>query len=184
MSMAFSGAARRVIADHASGAPSLAVFDRELDYLTRTLVRMGARRADLDDLLQDVFLVLHNNWPSLDKTSSLRPWLFGVAFRVLRSHRRGRLRESPRDDLDPLDPAPDQESWVQGQQSLSLLMEALERVPLPRRSAIILHYLEGMDVRAVAQKLSISRFGVYTRLFKGRKELAAALHGLSQEETR
>lgn len=182
--MAFPGAAPRLLADQESGATSLSVFDRELNYLTRTLVRMGARRADLDDLLQEVFLVLHSNWASLDKTRPLRPWLFGVAFRVLQSHRRWRQRESQRDDLDPADPTLDQESWVQGQQSLALLMKAIECVPLARRSAIVLHYLEGLDVRDIAAKLSISRFGVYTRLFKGRKELAAALHALSREETR
>lgn len=182
--MAFLGSARRVMPDQAAGATSLEAFDRELDYVSRTLVRMGAPRGDLEDLLQDVFVVLHRNWPSLDKTRPLRPWLFGVAFRVVRTHRRRRSREPAHDDLDPLDVAPDPEGWVQGHQSLALLMQALERVPIPRRSAMILHYLEGMEVAAVARELSISKFGVYTRLFKGRKELAAALRVLSHEGPR
>ena len=76
-------------------------FDRELDYLYWTLQRLGARPADTEDLLQDIFAVLHKNWPTLDTTRPLRPWLFGVAFRVVKTHRRRQARETPRDGLDP-----------------------------------------------------------------------------------
>ena len=65
--------------------------------------------------------MLHRNWPNLDTTRSLRPWLFGVAFRVVRTHRRRRAREAPHADLDPEDRAPTPEVWLQGQESLALL---------------------------------------------------------------
>ena len=46
-------------------------------------------------------MVLHRNWPTLDTTRSLRPWLFGVAFRVVRTHRRRRAREAPHAGAGP-----------------------------------------------------------------------------------
>ena len=107
----------------------LDTFDRELDYMYGTLQRLGARRDDIDDLLQEIFLVLHRNWPTLDTTRSLRPWLFGVAFRVIRTHRRRRARETPYAGLDLEDGAPSPEGWLQGQESLALLSAALEHVP-------------------------------------------------------
>jgi RNA polymerase sigma-70 factor (ECF subfamily) len=159
----------------------LETFDRELDYIFATLRRLGARSADVEDLLQEIFLVLHRNWQTLDVTRSLRPWLFGVAFRVVRTHRRRRAREIPYEGLDPEDVAPNPEGLVQGQESLALLSAALQQVPALRRSVVVKHDLEGLDVIDVARQLSLTKFGVYARLYKGRKELAAAVRRLWKE---
>ena len=157
----------------------LETFDHELGYLYGTLQRLGARPGDTEDLLQEIFLALHRNWSALDATRSLRPWLFGVAFRVVRSHRRRRAREAPHAGLDPEDGAPTPEAWLQGQESLALLSAALQQVPASRRSVLVKHDLDGLDVVDIARELSITKFGVYARLYKGRKELAAAIRRLS-----
>lgn len=162
----------------------LDAFDRELDYLYGTLQRLGARRDDIDDLLQEIFLVLCRNWPELDTTRPMRPWLFGVAFRVIRTHRRRRARETPHAGLDLEDDAPSPEGRLQGQESVALLSAALERVPAERRSVLVKHYLEGLEVVEIARQLSITKFGVYTRLYKGRRELASAVRRLRKEGIR
>jgi RNA polymerase sigma-70 factor, ECF subfamily len=159
----------------------LDAFDRELDYLYGTLQRLGASRADMDDLLQEIFVVLYRNWPTLDTSRTLRPWLFGVAFRVVRTQRRRRSREMPKEGLDPEDGAPNPEGWLQGQESLALLSAALDLVPAARRSAVVMHDLEGLEVTDIARQLSITKFGVYARLYKGRKELASAVRRLRRE---
>ena len=159
----------------------LETFDRELDYLFGTLQRLGARPGDVDDLMQEIFVVLCRNWPNLDTTRPLRPWLFGVAFRVVRTHRRRRARETPHAGLDPEDGAPSPEGWLQEQESLALLSAALECVPPVRRSILVMHYLEGLQVTGIARQLSITKFGVYARLYKGRKELASAMRRLCKE---
>src|SRR5262245_10526057 len=117
----------------------LDTYDRELDYLYGTLQRLGARPADIDDLLQDVFVILCRNWSSLDVTRSLRPWLFGVAFRVVRTHRRRRARERCEADLDLEDAALSPEARLFGQESLALLYAALDCVPAARRSVLVMH---------------------------------------------
>jgi RNA polymerase sigma-70 factor (ECF subfamily) len=162
----------------AAGGDCLDTFDRELDYVFGTLQRLGARPGDMEDLLQDVFVALHRNWPTLDRTRPLRPWLFGVAFRVVRTHRRRRAREAPFAALDPEDSAPSPEGWAQGQESLALLSAALQHVPVSRRAVLIKHDLEGLEVVAIARELSITKFGVYARLYKARKELASAVRRL------
>jgi RNA polymerase sigma-70 factor (ECF subfamily) len=152
----------------------LDVFERELDYIFGTLLRLGARRSDIDDLLQDVFLALHTNWPTLDTTRPMRPWLWGVAFRVVQTRRRQRARELPSDGLDPMDTSADPEGHLQGQEALAFLKAALDCVPVERRSVVMMHDLDGVDVSDIARQLSITKFGVYARLYKGRKELASA----------
>jgi RNA polymerase sigma-70 factor (ECF subfamily) len=162
----------------------LGAFERELDYVFWTLQRLGARPLDMDDLLQDVFAVLHRNWPTLDTTRPLRPWLFSVAFRLVRTYRRRHLRETLRDGLDLDDGGPDPEERLQDQQSLTLLSAALARIPEPRRSVLVLHELDGVEVVEIARRLSITTFGVYARLRKGRKELASAVRSLHRRSAR
>ena len=156
----------------------LDTFDRELDYLYGTLQRLGANPSDVDDLLQEIFVVLYRHWPNLDRTRPLRPWLFGVTFRVVRTNRRRRFREAPHLALDLEDAAPSPEGRLEGQESLGLLSAALDLVPPARRSVLVKHDLEGLDVIDIARQLSITKFGVYARLYKARKELARAVRRL------
>ena len=159
-------------------------FAQEMDYLYGALQRLGAPKADVEDLLQDVFVVLHRHWGTLDLSRPLRPWLFGVAFRVVRAQRRKRSRETLYAGLELEDAAQGPEGWVQGQEALATLHAALERVPIARRSVVIKHDLEGLEVVDIARELSLTKFGVYARLHKGRKELASAVHRLLKEGVR
>jgi len=159
-------------------------FDRELDYLFETLQRLGAGPREVEDLAQEVFLVLHRNWPTLDLTRPLRPYLFGVAFRVVCAHRRRRAREIPHPSVDAPDVGINPEGVLQSKQSVELLTAALERVPLPRRAVVVMHDLDGVPIADVARRLSISRFGAYARLRKARKELASAVRRLLREGVR
>lgn len=58
-------------------------FQRELDYIHRTLQRLGTAPAEMEDLAQDVLLALRRSWSHYDPKRPLRPYLFGVAVRRL-----------------------------------------------------------------------------------------------------
>jgi RNA polymerase sigma factor (sigma-70 family) len=132
---------------HARPAPSspapehecVAAFDRELSYLFTTLRRLGARPPEIEDFAQEVFLVLHKNWASIDRSRPLRPYLFGVAFRVVAAHRRRRRREIPSDRVDVLDESVDPERLLERKQATAVLMAALDRVPLRRRAVLVMY---------------------------------------------
>jgi RNA polymerase sigma-70 factor, ECF subfamily len=163
------------------GSTCLEVFKNELDYVFATLQRLGVARGEIEDLAQEVFIVLFRNWTDLDTTRSLRAYLFGVSFRIVCAHRRRRAREIPHPTLEATDGAPSPEGALQSKESIALLVSALESIPLPRRAVVIMHYLDGVPIADVARTLSISRFGAYTRLRKGRKELTVALRRVSRE---
>lgn len=162
----------------------LDAFAGEFDYLFETLRRLGAGPREIEDLAQEVFVVLHRNWPTLDTTRPLRPYLFGVAFRIVCAHRRRRAREIPNAALDIEDGAASPEGSLQSKESIALLLAALDRVPLPRRAVVVMHDLDAVPVAEIAERLSISRFGTYARLRKGRKELAIAVRRLLNEGVR
>jgi RNA polymerase sigma-70 factor, ECF subfamily len=173
-------AARRRPAD----PPSLEAFQRELDYLVRTLRRLGVPRGDVEDLAQEVFLVLHRTWDVYDPTRPLRAYLFGIAFRVASAHLRKRKREvlHPVIEIDDIGPCAD--AATEANQRRALLLKALERIPLPSRAVLVMHDIDELPMAEIAANLSILRFTGYSRLRRARKELAAALASLRGESKR
>jgi RNA polymerase sigma-70 factor (ECF subfamily) len=176
--MGYLRLAHSPIAPPARDNACLQAFDQELDYIFETLRRLGAAPREVEDLAQEIFVILHRHWPTLDTSRPLRPYLFGVAFRVVCAHRRRRGREVPFPSLDAQDGGASPERSLQSKESIAILMAALQRVPLPRRAVLIMHELDEIPIADVAQKLSITRFGAYARLRKAHRELATAVQRL------
>ena len=58
------------------------VYGAELPFVWRTLWRLGVPDRDLEDVAHDVFVVVHRKLVDYDPTRPLKPWLFGICFRV------------------------------------------------------------------------------------------------------
>jgi DNA-directed RNA polymerase specialized sigma24 family protein len=71
------------------------LLEGQVDYVYRTLQRCGAGGADIDDLLQEVFVVMCRRRASYDPDRPLRPWIVGIVFRVIKESRRRGWREVP-----------------------------------------------------------------------------------------
>ena len=172
-----------------SGQPTvedecLDAFQKEFDYLCRTLRRLGVPPSEIEDLAQEVFLVLHRAWVELDRTRPLRPYLFGIAFRIASAHARRRRREWQLAALELEDRGlwPDQE--LQAKQDRAIILSALDRIPLPRRAVLVMHDIDDVPMQTVALVLAIPLFTTYSRLRKARRELEIAVRHLMKEKTR
>jgi RNA polymerase sigma-70 factor (ECF subfamily) len=159
----------------------LEAFQRELDYVHRTLRRLGTTPSEVDDLAQEVFLALHRAWAEYDPGRPLRPYLFGIAFRIAAAHQRKRSREVVFGIVEVGDQAPGPDDALQTKQARALVLAALERIPLPRRAVVIMHELDDVPINEVAKVLSIPLFTAYSRLRKARRELEAALRRMLKE---
>jgi len=158
----------------------LEAFQRELDYIHRTLRRLGTSRSETEDLAQEVFLALHKCWTEYDAGRPLRPYLFGIAFRIAAAHHRKRNREVPFEIVEVSDTGPGPDDTFQTKQARALVLAALEHIPLPRRAVLVMHDLDDVPVENVASVLRIPRFTVYSRLRKARRELETALRRLTK----
>jgi RNA polymerase sigma-70 factor (ECF subfamily) len=156
----------------------LDVFEREFDYLCDTLGRLRVPSADIEDLAHEVFLVLYRRWGDYDRSLPIRPWLFGIAFRVAAAHHRRERRQASVSLTEVEDPAPGAESALLEHQAHAILLAALEKVPLRRRAVLVMHDLDGVAMRDIATVLSIPLFTAYSRLRKARKELEAAVRNI------
>jgi RNA polymerase sigma-70 factor (ECF subfamily) len=122
---------------------------------------------------------VHRRWLDFDAERPLRPWLFGIAYRVAATHRKRTRREAldPCLEIEDLAPRPDEAFAIE--QARALVLAALARIPLPRRAVLVMHDLDGAEMRDVAAALSIPLFTAYSRLRKARKELQASVASLT-----
>jgi RNA polymerase sigma-70 factor (ECF subfamily) len=178
----------RLVTRPASSRPTveeacLEAFQGEFDYLYRTLRRLGAASSEVEDLAQEVFMVLHRTWVDYDASRPLRPYLFGIAYRIAFAHQRRRARERPLMGGDVEDGAAWPDRALQAKQDRALVLSALDRIPLPRRAVLVMHDIDEVSVQQIASVLSIPLFTAYSRLRKARKELEVTIRRLMKETT-
>jgi RNA polymerase sigma-70 factor, ECF subfamily len=155
-------------------------FQAEFDYLCRSLRRLGVRPEDVEDDVHEVFLVLNRKWRDYDPSRPLRPYLFGIAFRVVAARRRRERREVPGalEGVPASDDRPDEA--LEAADARELVLNALARVPIARRGVLVMHDIDEMPMRDIARALSLPLFTGYSRLRKARREFEAAVRALSK----
>lgn len=183
----------------ADGAPSVgatapldvfqAVYREHFRFVWRSLRRMGVAEANLDDVAQEVFLIVYRKLPTFEARSSLRTWLFGIAFRVASDHRRRpeqKLRvaasSEPGEELPDLGPGP-LESLEQRDRA-RLLESLLATLDEKKRAILILADLEGFSAPEISESLGIKLNTVYSRLRLAREDFSAAVARLKAQQER
>lgn len=149
----------------ARAAPSFqAVYRDFFSPIWRTLRRLGVEQAQLDDAVQEVFIVVHRRLPEFDGRS-LRGWLYAIAVRVASDHRRGTAQRRtvplPETLVDPrADPARASEL----EESVRLLHQLLGELDEPKRTVFVLGELEELSVPEIAAALAENQNTVSSRL--------------------
>jgi RNA polymerase sigma-70 factor (ECF subfamily) len=166
--------------DDTGGAPPLpldirSVYQAHLDYVWHSLRRLGVPDRDIADVAHDVFLSVARALPTYDARRPIKPWLFGVLFRVASDHLRlhRHAREELGHEAEPLDIAPTPEEALLDEEARALLGRCLQELDLPHRAVVIMHDLAGHDAHEVASALDLPLKTVYSRLRTARLRLAA-----------
>ena len=154
------------------------VHERHADFVWRSLQRLGVRSMDLEDQLQEVFLVAHRKLASFDGSSELKTWLFGVCLKVAAAHRRRAhvRREMATLDGEPPDPGvsddPEQSALErEAREELEALLAALD---LEKRAVFVMFEVEGFTAPEIANIMNTPIGTVYSRLAAARSELGKA----------
>src|SRR5690606_31447082 len=157
------------------------IFLRHRENVSRIVFRMLGPSADVEDVVQEVFLNVYRSLPSFRGDSKFSTWLYRLATNVTRMHlRRGRSRpkvadvevpEAPRESRPP--DGPDEQ--LERAERVRALYRLLETLSDKKREVLVLHDLEGVPAKEIAEVMGIPVLTVRTRLFYARKELYAAL---------
>ncbi len=158
-----------------------AIYREHFAFVWRSLRRLGAPEHGIEDACQDVFLVVARRLDEFEGRSSVQTWLFSIAMRVVRTHRRSvwrRQRKAERIVSDAPALGPGHTEPHARREAQLLLATLLDELDQDKRAAYVLIELEGMTAVEVAAEFSLNVNTVNTRLRAARQQLraAAALH--------
>jgi RNA polymerase sigma-70 factor (ECF subfamily) len=131
--------------------------------------------ADVEDVLQDVFVRMQRGLPALRDEDRFSGWLFQIARNAVADHGRARARHPLPVDPEAIADAPadlepeDDRDAARGLAGCVAIFVA--RLPSPYREAVTLVELEGLTAREAAALAGVSVSGMKSRVQRGRARL-------------
>lgn len=148
--------------------------------VARWAARLGGPGTDVEDVVQEVFLVANRRLTTFDGDAKVTTWLFRATQRiVLATRRKQRLRrwllrtpEGARAGLGAAGPTPSEA--LERQEDIEGVYRALDRMPERLRSILILFELEGLGTQEIATLTGVKVGTVRVRLFRARAKFLEA----------
>ncbi len=156
------------------------------------LYRVLGDRTDLEDLVQEVFVIAFRGLDKFRGDARLSTWLYRICVNVALGRIRTRRRRPNAIGVSDLDSAAADPSLTERPetpaQSLErrrereLVYQALEQLAPKKRIVLYLHEIEGLDLKEIAYLVDSNPVTVRTRLFYARREFYRVLAGEEMPE--
>jgi RNA polymerase sigma-70 factor (ECF subfamily) len=168
---------------------SAELFRRFAPFVANFLARMGVVRSDIDDLVQEVFFIVHRNGGYDPGPAKPTTYLASIAFRAATTHRRKRQTRSFVQSADEVvtragDERLSPERHADQKRQLALLDRALQALDSDKRAVFVMAELHGETVVAIAEGLGIPVDTAYSRLRAARRIFREAAEALQLEPIR
>ena len=163
-----------------------AIYQQYFDFVWSSVRRLGVGGDSMDDVVQEVFIVVHSRLHTLQQPESLRSWIYGVVRRTVSSHRRTHRAKVVRESVVAAEGSPRTRTpldLTEQAGELKLLNKLLAGMDEAKREIFLLVELDEMSVPEVAEALEIPLNTAYSRLRAARLafEEALARHSLRGE---
>ena len=156
------------------------------------LYRVLGDRTDLDDLVQEVFVIAFRGLDKFRGDARLSTWLYRICVNVALGRIRTRKRRPTAYGVSDLDAAPHDpslterpetpEKSLERRQERERVYRALEALAPKKRIVLFLHEIEGLDLKEIAYLVDSNPVTVRTRLFYARREFYKLIAGREPEE--
>ena len=172
----------RVAAGESRARTATEVYAEHADFVFASLQRFGIRDNDLEDLLQEVFVVVHRKLHTFDGSSRMTTWLYGISLRVAAAHRR-RAHVRREHAVDPV-PEPartpsarsdDPEAALQRGQARQQLETILDELDLDKRAVFVMFEIDELSCDEIAAVVGVPVGTVYSRLHAARASFREAI---------
>jgi RNA polymerase sigma-70 factor (ECF subfamily) len=149
---------------------------RDIEERLRPFVARHVASADVDDVIQDVFVRMQRGLGDLRDDERFDAWMFQIARSAIGDQGRARAKHPLPVTADlpepPAEPADDDDREAFRLLSGCVAM-FVARLPSPYREAVTLVELEGQTIREAAAIAGISVSGMKSRVQRGRAQLRA-----------
>ena len=162
------------------------VYDEHFAFAWRSAAHRGVPAGALDDVVQEVFIVVHRKLPEFEGRSSLRTWIAAVVRRVVADYVRKRGNQPAADEALEREPAADgaPSDALERKAAVALLDELLAKMSEDQREVFLLHELEHLSGLEIAELTGSNENTVWTRLRAARRIFQEGLTRQRARQTR
>jgi RNA polymerase sigma-70 factor (ECF subfamily) len=152
------------------------LYKRHRRQVAANLYRVLGQRGELDDLVQEVFVIAFRGLGRFRGEARLSTWLYRICVNVALAKIRSKTRRPPAlplatSVLETVESSPPSPEQVMSQrQERERVYRALEEMPAKKRLVLYLHEIEGLDLKEIAYIVDAHPVTVRTRLFYARRE--------------
>jgi len=165
------------------------VYREHAAAVKRWVLRLGGPAIDVEDTVQEVFLVVQRRLSEFRGDSQLTTWLYritaNVVYKQVRKQRARRwlrgLAGMSLDDVKSEVPGPYES--VERQHAARTVYRALEGLSRNHRTVVILYELEGLSGEEIATLMATKLATVWVWLHRGRAKFIERLKALGEEGT-
>lgn len=168
------------------------LYHRFRRQVAANLYRVLGDRTDLDDLVQEVFVIAFRGLERFRGDARLSTWLYRICVNVALGKIRTRKRRPAAVSVVDLDAAATDPSLTERPETPERSLErrreqervyrALEALAPKKRIVLYLHEIEGLDLKQIAYLVESNPVTVRTRLFYARREFYKVLTGEAVED--
>jgi RNA polymerase sigma-70 factor (ECF subfamily) len=156
------------------------IFVRHRGDVARLVYRMLGGPADLEDVVQEVFVQVYRSLKDFRGQSKFSTWLHRVTVNVVLMHRRSARSRPVLTDEMPSDVVADERQALPDEdferlERMRAFQRLLARLADKKRIVFVLHELEGLPPTEIAEIVGAPVLTVRTRLFYARRELEQML---------
>jgi RNA polymerase sigma-70 factor (ECF subfamily) len=160
------------------------LYDDYARFVFRALIRLGVSSSDIEDVVQEVFLVIHRRLDDFREESSARTWVYGIAVHVARNYRRSGFRrrdvrgeEGSGEQAERLPEAAEHEpdALLERSEAAELLIQLLQELDQDSREVFVLAELEEMTAVEIGEVLHLNPNTVSSRLRLARRSFEQAV---------
>lgn len=153
-----------------------ALYDASLPRIRRQVARlMGPPGADVDDVVQEVYVQVHRALPRFRADSRVSTWMHRIAHNVACSALRKRRPVVDLATVRQFDLAPDAWRRLEARDLTRLLYSALDEVNDSAREAFVLYHLEGHTLDQIASLEGVSIHTIAARVRRTREKVVDVL---------
>lgn len=164
--------------------PFATVYDDHVKFAWRVLGRLGVAHADIEDVCQEVFIVVHRRLAEFEGRSSLRTWIYGIALRCASDYRRRNARRQPAVAVAEVAVAGSQHDDLHARDARATLDQLLELLDADKREVFVLFELEELAMTEVVAIVGCPVQTGYSRLHAARAIVASAASRMRAKERR
>jgi RNA polymerase sigma-70 factor (ECF subfamily) len=148
---------------------------------------LGSVDCDVEDVVQEVFLVVSRKLAGFRSEGTFASWLFQITRKIVANHRRrSRWRQLWTGHDEELERMPwggsDPSVELERRRMVALLQRALDRLPDKYRTVFVLYEIDGLSTQAIAELCRRNLSTVKVQLARGRERFMRAYQRLLRRE--